>query len=215
MNAPQRRPPVLVASLIFGCAIVFATLQTGHAAPPPQNVVVTNTAAQAVPTTAVGTTTVAGSVSIAGAVAAQQSGLWTVAINNTAAAAVPVRIVAQQPWSASCFGPGICNFQVPANARLVIQNISCAANMAPGQSLLVRLHGHPSSGQANESGSSGFAMIAPVSLQFTNGAFDFYGCNHPTLQHIDAGGTVRVAVVGGGALSQAVVNLSGHLVPAS
>jgi len=61
--------------------------------------------------------------------------------------------------------------------------------------------------------SSGFAMVAPVSFQYSNGAFDFYGCNHPTLHQIDAGGTVHVAVVGGGALSQATVNLSGHLVP--
>ena len=218
MNAPQRRSPVLVASLIFGCALVFATIQTGHAAPPPppaQSVLVTNTAAQAVPTTAVGTTTVAGSVNVAGTVAAQQSGPWSVAINNTAAGAVPVRIVAEEPWSASCLGPASCNFLVPENARLVIENISCGANMAPGHTLLVRVEGSPSSGQAGESGSSGFAMVAPVSFQYTNGSFDFYGCNHRTLQQIGAGGTVHVAVVGGGALSQATVNLSGHLVPVS
>jgi hypothetical protein len=214
MNTTHR-VPFVTASLVLSLALVFASFQTGHAAPPAQNVVVTNTAAQAVPITAVGTTTVAGSVAIAGIVGVQQSSPWTVAIDNNAATAVPVRIVADEPWSADCSGPGICDFVVPAAARLVIQNISCSANMATGDPLMVRVEGSMSSGQAPGSGSSGFMMIAPVSLQLSSGTRDFYGCNQPTLQQVDAGSTVHVAIIGNGAVSQARVNLSGHLVPLS
>ena len=204
MNTTHRVPCV-TASVVLSVAMVFASFQVGHAGPPAQNVVVTNTPAQPLPTTAVGTTTVTGSV------AAQQSGPWTVAIGNNAAAAIPVRIVADEPWSAYCAGPGICDFVIPSGARLVIQNISCAANMAAGDLLLVRVEGGPSSGQAPQSGSSGFSMIAPVAFQGSNGVFDFYGCNQPTLQQVDAGGTVHLAIVGKPG-SQAEVNLSGHLV---
>jgi hypothetical protein len=85
----------------------------------PQNVIVTNPAAQPVPTSAVGTTTVDGtvaatqsgswSVGISGtpSVSASQSGAWSMSVSNPVALAAGSTVTAQQggaPWSMSIAG---------------------------------------------------------------------------------------------------------------
>ena len=127
---------------------------------------------------------------------------------------LPVKQVAPEPFSASCHGPGSCTFMVPAGKRLIVESITGDANMAPGFKLLVRISGTPGAGQANNATSSGFSMIAPVSFQFSNGSFDFYGLNHRTYLQVAGGGSITVTMVGSGNLSQASVNLSGSFVPA-
>jgi len=129
---------VLIGSFVLGS--VFA----GHAAPnpPTQNVSVVNTTSEPVPTQAVGTTTVSGSVSIANSP--------TVQVGNTSASPVAVRDVdnpARHPFQfyatfSKTGGNLIVDNQiaVPAGKRLVIETITLQAFVPAGQKLLAQLH---------------------------------------------------------------------------
>ncbi len=171
-------------------ALIISLAQEAHA-PGAAPVLVTNTAANPVPTT----------------------------VSNAASSPVLVRDVDSTPYSASCIGNvangGQCFFTVPSGKRLVIESVSGQANMVPGQLLLIRIEGSQASGQAPESSSTGFSLTVPVSFQFSNGFFDFYGFNQRTFLQVDPEGIVRTAMVGTTAgSSQATVNLSGRLVSA-
>jgi hypothetical protein len=85
-----------------------AMVQAATSAPGPLSVAVVNTAAAPVPTQAIGTTEVAGSVSIAGipAVQAQQSGTWAMSVVGEVDLAPDSSVLAAQsgPWSVSLAG---------------------------------------------------------------------------------------------------------------
>jgi hypothetical protein len=79
-----------VGLLVLALSLAIAAPHSVGAAPPNANVIVENTSANPVPTTAVGTVPVAGSVSIDNqpTVSAQQSGSWSVGIDGTASVSV-------------------------------------------------------------------------------------------------------------------------------
>lgn len=56
-------------------------------------------------------------------------------------------------------------------------------------------------------------MIVPLSFQYSNNTFDFYGFMHRTFLQVSPGGSVTTTLVGSGNLSNASVNLSGTLIP--
>jgi hypothetical protein len=129
---------VLIGSLVLGGALA------GHAAPdlPPQNVNVVNTTSNPVPTQAVGTTSVAGNVSVVNQP--------TVKIGNNAATPVLVRDLdnpARHPFQFyATFSKTGGNFltdnqiAVPAGKRLVIETVTVQAYVPAGQKLLAQIN---------------------------------------------------------------------------
>ena len=149
--------PLLIAA-ILGC---FALSQVAEAGPAPaansnpQTVTVVNTTSNPVPTSATGTTTVAGTVTAA------QGGTWIVGVNNTTASPVPFRDVdnpATQAFEAEAVGGfadgasttgDITIATVPAGKRLVIEHVSVLGKMNTGQRL-VRVNFRKASGLKTE-----------------------------------------------------------------
>jgi hypothetical protein len=131
----------LLTTLVFAC-LALSPLRMTAAGGQTSNVRVVNTPAEPVPTSATGTTTVAGTVG------ATQSGPWSVDVTNTAASPVPFRDVdnpARQPFRAQVvagFADGasitgnITIATVPAGKRLIIEHVWAFAKIPVGQKVI-------------------------------------------------------------------------------
>lgn len=144
--------PAAAAVVVFSLAVAISNVGQ-VVAQAVRDVVVINTTAQPVPTTAQGIT------SIAGTVQAEQGGSWnvgitgtpTVQVANPASAPLLTRDVdrpATQPFLHACTasgaGPNVLSGTsvadlVPAGKRLVIEYVSAAATALPGQVVLVKI----------------------------------------------------------------------------
>jgi hypothetical protein len=139
----------LLTTLVFACLALSPLRMTAAGGGQTSTVRVVNTPSEPVPTSATGTTTVAGTV------AATQSGPWSVDVSNTAASPVPFRDVdnpARQPFQAQVMGGfadgasttgDITLTTVPAGKRLVIEYVSIFGAMITDQKMIdasVKLH---------------------------------------------------------------------------
>jgi hypothetical protein len=113
---------------------------------PTSNVVVTNTSGNPVPTSAQGTTQVAGTVAISGTPSVQLSGVPSVTITNDSSSPLPVTsvdVAARTPVDAfntltypdGQIGGGNRVYQVPFGKRLVLQSLSIWATLGSGEGL--------------------------------------------------------------------------------
>jgi len=120
----------------------------GAPAPSSQNVLVTNTAAQPVPTAAQGTTTVAGTVNIGNTPSVNVANSVSVNLASTATVAtpqdgqgnpIPLAVSeAYHPFEDTCTmsfggnGSGYCQFQTPPpGTRIVVQQFDAASGFLP------------------------------------------------------------------------------------
>ncbi|MGH9788793.1 MAG: hypothetical protein ACRD4U_08855 [Candidatus Acidiferrales bacterium] len=193
-----------------------------------QQVFVTNTAANPVPTAAQGTTPVSG------AVQAQQSGVWMVDINGTPTVALaggssilvdnnamnPVFVrdrdnPALQPFQADISTTiedgqfataNVTIANVPPSKRLVIEHVSFKGVLPVGQKftgVMVDLSGP---------GKIHFLVAAP---QGSVGSFDVFAASQPLRMYADPGTTVAVSAFrtdAAGSSGSLDFNLSGYLV---
>lgn len=181
----------LAAGVLIGSLILGGTFAS-HAAPdlPPQNVNVVNTTSNPVPTQAVGTTTVAGNVSVVNQP--------TVKVGNTVAAPVAVRDVdnpARHPFTFfATFSKSGGNFisdnqiAVPSGKRLVIETITLQAWVPAGQKLLA---------QINMVGGGTFAqhnIVLTPQGGFDFNLLDYFAATETVRLYADSGSAVPVNV---------------------
>ena len=182
-------------------------------------VFVTNSPNAPVPTAAVGTTAVVGTV------AATQEGAWNVNIANPQLAvtvangnanALPVRSVdVQTQWQRSQFisiGPGSFGIQasfytVPAGKRLVVEYVAAFVDVPPGQrasSITVASHVHGSYAQ----------FYVPLAATGPYNVSDRFGVGQVTKIYADPGTSLDYGFdrSAGAGSATAFISMSGHLV---
>jgi hypothetical protein len=170
---------------VLATAVALNTTSSLHATPPSstQDVRVVNAAAQPVPTTAVGTT------SVSGAVGASQSGAWSVGITGTPSVALAREPVTFEQPSLLCGDPS-CSYVVPPGKRLVVEEVYPFVVVLKGAVLQVFLT------IVKPSTTLSLSIFTPRqgtgSLGFINGDSDVYVGGGPVRAYADAGDAVRV-----------------------
>lgn len=201
-----------------------------QAAPSDKDVVVVNTASQAVPVQTQGVTTVAGDVNVANTptVLAQQTGQWnvglsgtpTVQVGNASSSPVLVRDVdnpARQPFQREldplvAVGQFTASdlFTVPAGKRLVIEFATASITTAPGTKMWVRIQTRVN-GSTNE-----HSLLPELQGPFAASGSDFLLAAQSMKIYADPNTQVVavVNVLGGTANANtgAAVVMSGHLI---